>query len=125
MIHTSYNILPLSSINHQFVSLNLFIICKLQTWEPASAACDDEQSDLFYSLQAHMETWTHGGESIHDLERKKEAEWTRMGEIEFLAVAEARKAIFWPTPGFKDWTFDSSGFSTEGTLILAYVVHYR
>lgn len=25
----------------------LFIICKLQTWEPASAACDDEQSDLF------------------------------------------------------------------------------
>ena len=25
----------------------LFIICKLQTWEPASAACDDEQSGLF------------------------------------------------------------------------------
>ena len=25
---------------------------------------------------------------------KKEAEWTSMGETEFLAVAEARKAIF-------------------------------
>ena len=42
-----------------------------------------------------------------------------MGETEFLAVAEAYKAIFWPTPGFKDGTFDSSGFSTEGTLISA------
>ena len=36
-----------------------------------------------------------------------------------LAVGEACKAIFWPTSDFKKRTFDSSGFSAEGTFIFA------
>ena len=38
---------------------------------------------------------------------------------EFLAADEADKAIFWPTPGFNEGTFDSSGFSLEGNLTSA------
>ena len=36
---------------------------------------------------------------------------------EFLTVVKACKAILWPTPGFKERTFDSPGFSAEGTLM--------
>ena len=31
----------------------------------------------------------------------------------FPAVGEAHMAIFWSAPGFKEKTFDSSGFSVE------------
>ena len=41
---------------------------------------------------------------------------------EFLAVGEAYKAKLWPTPGFKERTFDSCGFSAKGFLISASVV---
>ena len=41
------------------------------------------------------------------------------GRIQLLAVREAYMATSWPTPGFKERTFDSSGFSTEGTSVSA------
>ena len=41
---------------------------------------------------------------------------------EFLAVGEAYKAKLWPTPGFKERTFDSCGFSAKGFLISASVI---
>ena len=46
---------------------------------------------------------------------EEEVEWTRNVEIrnKFPAVGEACMATFWPTPGFKGKTFDSSGLSTE------------
>ena len=46
-----------------------------------------------------------------------EVEWTGKVEnntVEFLAVAETRKAVFWPTSRLKRKSFASSGFSTEG-----------
>ena len=39
-------------------------------------------------------------------------------ERKVVAVSEAFRAIFWPTPGFQRRTFVSSGFSTERTLFL-------
>ena len=45
-----------------------------------------------------------------------EMEWTGKVEnntVEFLAVAEARKAVFWPTSRLKRKSFASTGFSTE------------
>ena len=52
-------------------------------------------------------------------EKKK---WTWMNkakirQVEFLATAEACKAIFWPTPGLKEKTFYMHGFSAEGTVL--------
>ena len=35
--------------------------------------------------------------------------------VEYLAVNEAGKAIFWPSPGLKVGIFDSSEFLTEGS----------
>ena len=52
---------------------------------------------------------------------KNEAEWietARIQRTEFLAAGESREAIFWPTPGFKDWPFDGSAFSAEGPYFL-------
>ena len=40
-------------------------------------------------------------------------------KAEFLAVGETCKAMFHSTPGFNTRTFNSSGFSAEGTLISA------
>ena len=38
-------------------------------------------------------------------------------EVKFTAAGEARQAMFWPATGLTERTFDSSGFSKEGTLI--------
>ena len=40
----------------------------------------------------------------------------------FLAIGEACKAMFRPTPGLKEKTFDSFVFSAEGTLVSASAV---
>lgn len=48
---------------------------------------------------------------------KNEIEWTERAEIrniEFSAAVETCKAISWPTPGFTERGFHSSGFSEEG-----------
>ena len=47
-------------------------------------------------------------------------------ETDFLAVAKACKAIFYPIPGLAKGTFDSSDFSeTEETLISVSVVPHQ
>ena len=43
-------------------------------------------------------------------------------KAEFLAVGKAHKAIFWPTSGSKERTFDTSGFSAEETFTSVSVV---
>ena len=40
----------------------------------------------------------------------------------FQAIGEACKAMFRPTPGLKEKTFDSFVFSAEGTLVSASAV---
>ena len=50
---------------------------------------------------------------------------SEMRQAEFLAAGETSKAILWPTQGLKEKTFDSSGFSAEGTSICALVVRQR
>ena len=42
----------------------------------------------------------------------------RIRKVEFLAVAEACKAIFWRAPVSKAGTFNCSGFSVERTFNL-------
>ena len=42
--------------------------------------------------------------------------------MQYLAAGEALKELFCHTPGIKDRTFDSSGFSAMGTLISAFTV---
>ena len=39
--------------------------------------------------------------------------------MQYLAAGEALKELFCHTPGIKDRTFDSSGFSAKGILISA------
>ena len=56
------------------------------------------------------------------VERARKAE---LRKAELLAAGEARKAIFRPYPGVKERTFDSSGFSAEGTLISTSAVPKR
>ena len=46
-------------------------------------------------------------------------------KLEFQAAGEVCKAIFWPIPGLKDKTFNSSRSRSQGTLISAFAVPHR
>ena len=50
---------------------------------------------------------------------------TEENNTKFLAVDEAYKAIFWPTPSLQDKNFGSCGFPDEKTVIFAAVVLHR
>ena len=52
---------------------------------------------------------------------KEKRSWMNKAEMrmaEFLVAGEAYTALFfWPTPGFKENTCDSYGFSADGAII--------
>ena len=62
-------------------------------------------------------------------EKKPEAEWIEWEKADekakLLTVGEARKAIFRPTPGFEERTFDNSRFSVDRNLIYAFAVPHH
>ena len=52
-----------------------------------------------------------------NLSKRNEVKWTWKADIwdaEFMAVGKATKAIFLPSPGLEEATFDSSAFSLDG-----------
>ena len=66
---------------------SLFIFCELPTLEPIPLACDDEQVDIFHSVDPHTESYVSNTYRKGKLERRfarkekkkkeKEVEWTR------------------------------------------------
>ena len=43
----------------------------------------------------------------------------------FLSQAKQERCRFWPTSGFKEGTFDSSGFPIKGTVVFLFFFHPR